>query len=163
MKKFAWIVALIASAGIALAEDAAPAQKQDMMFEKWDANKDGKVTPEEFQAYVDKINERVFGRLDRNSDGFIDKDELPPSRPYFRDLADISEMDKDGNGKVTKEEFIAGNKDRYKEYSSRMDKNGDGVITKDEQKAGGVPFGSHRGPPQGEGTKPADGEKKDAK
>lgn len=56
----------------------------------------------------------------------------------------LQEMDKDGNGSVSKEEFLAGAEARF----TRMDKNGDGVLTKDDMPA--RPEGGFRRP-QGEG------------
>jgi Ca2+-binding EF-hand superfamily protein len=45
----------------------------------------------------------MFSRLDRNSDGVIDKDEIPENLRQR-----IMNLDKNGDGKITKEEFIAG-------------------------------------------------------
>lgn len=79
------------------------------MFEKMDADGDGKVTKEEFKKYretasaqlKDKVkNEKIAGMLDSVLDKLFEK------------------MDADGDGKVTKEEFEkfqpAGNLDQEK-------------------------------------------------
>jgi Ca2+-binding EF-hand superfamily protein len=44
------------------------------MFDRMDADHDGKVTKAEFQAAGDKM----FQRMDKNSDGIIEKDEMQP-------------------------------------------------------------------------------------
>lgn len=169
MKKFAWIIALIAGAGMAIAEDAAPkkdgppggGRRPGMMFEEMDANKDGKVTKDEFQGVQDKRIDEQFGRLDKNGDGSIGKDELPPAppadSPRARFMPDLSKMDKDADGKITKEEFSAGSKELAKERFAKMDKDSDGAISKEEMEAVRAQFSGRRGGPGGEG------EKKDAK
>jgi Ca2+-binding EF-hand superfamily protein len=42
------------------------------MFDRMDADKDGKVTKAEFEAAGDKM----FQRMDKNGDGIIEKDEM---------------------------------------------------------------------------------------
>jgi len=51
----------------------------------------------------------------------------------------LQQLDKDGNGSVSKAEFLAGAEERF----ARMDKNGDGVLTKDDMPQ--RPEGGRRG------------------
>src|SRR5262245_11162272 len=67
-----------------------------------DANGDGSITKEEFT----KAREALFARLDRNSDGVITADERPErARARRRDAAGM--VDTNGDGNVSKEEFLA--------------------------------------------------------
>lgn len=63
-------------------------------------------------------------------------------------------LDKDGDGVVTKAEFLAGAEARF----AKMDKNGDGVLTKDDMPArpeGGRRGGERRGGAQAPAEAPA--------
>ena len=50
-------------------------------FDKADTNRDGRVTSAEFSAF----RQSQFGQLDRNGDGVLSADELPPSPPPGRE------------------------------------------------------------------------------
>lgn len=50
-------------------------------------------------------------------------------------------MDTNGDGAISKAEFVAGAEQRF----AKMDKNGDGVLTKEDRPAGGA-GGGHGGP-----------------
>lgn len=170
MKTIAWIVALLATAGLACAEEAKPQESQGgprrgiMNFEEMDANKDGKVALEEFQTGQDKRIDERFGRMDKNSDGTISKDEMPPApaadSPRARFMPDFSKLDKDGSGTVTKQEFADASKEGAKEGFARLDKNSDGAVTKDEMDSAREQFRGRRA--AGGAGAPA-GEKKDEK
>lgn len=164
MKKLAWMLALLACSGIAFAEEDKPKDKPErprgafISPEEMDANKDGKVTLEEFQAAQAKMTEARFGRLDKNGDGSISKDEYPTppagvgaegGRQRF--MPDLAKLDKDGNGSVSKDEFATSTKEMGAERFAKIDKDGDGSITKEEFEAGrpqGGPGGGRRGPPE---------------
>ncbi len=52
-------------------------------------------------------NEALFKQLDKNSDGQVAEDEIPQEkRRLFRRL--LRTGDKDGNGKLSREEFVEG-------------------------------------------------------
>jgi Ca2+-binding EF-hand superfamily protein len=102
------------------------------MFERLDADNDGKITKAEMSAG----RERMFKRLDRNGDGVIDENEIEKARQAIEDRAASAEarlsgqwrrMDKDGDGKVSGAEFQA-----RSAMFDLADRNDDGVVTKDE-------------------------------
>ncbi len=83
-------------------------------------------------------------KLDRNKDGEIGPGEigLPQRRPGRPGapgqdgprrprLPDFSQFDKDGDGKISKEEAP----ERMRERFDQMDENGDGFLDKEEQEA----------------------------
>ena len=61
----------------------------------------------------------------------------------------LQQMDTDGDGSVSKAEFVAGAEARF----TKMDKNGDGVLTKDDMPA--RPEGGRRGGRRGGGEEEA--------
>ena len=126
---------LAATGAVALAEQAknttAPARSQKMMA-RLDTDKDGRITREEAEA----SRKKMFARLDRNSDGVVDGQEIDRARQAIIDRATMMEtrlsmqwrrMDKDGDGKVSADEFEA-----RTVMFDLADRNGDGVINADE-------------------------------
>ena len=95
----------------------------DRLLRAGDKNKDGKLSKEEFAAALpggekkrpdgepgekrpfpkDVDPEALFGRLDRNGDGKISKDEIPEGGRGF-----LERLDANKDGEITKEEFKAG-------------------------------------------------------
>jgi hypothetical protein len=81
-------------AGAAPAQSPAPggaqgvsafaAMREAMSFEKMDANKDGKVTSEEYLAASAEVARARFKMIDTNNDGALSKEELDKSRESRR-------------------------------------------------------------------------------
>ena len=79
------------------------------MFERADANDDGSVTKAEFIA----ARGEQFAKFDRNSDGYLDSNDVPKRLAARRQQNGggglvMGQFDADGDGKVTKEEFVNG-------------------------------------------------------
>ncbi len=118
--------ALLALAGPALAQTAATAEKPqgmtleqfqakngDKMFARLDADKDGKISREEFEAFrkqnakVDaaatkagKRSERMFARFDKDKDGFLSRSEADAVLAWR-----FKRMDANNDGVLTLEEL----------------------------------------------------------
>ena len=144
-------VSLLLAAGlIGLTAAAAPANAHRglRMFDRADADKDGKVTAAEFAAARDAR----FSGIDANKDGALEVSELRawtrtwPAR--FRD-ARFKALDTDGDGKVGPEEYVA----RRKAAFARIDADKDGTVDKAEFDAAFekvrermlAHYGAHRG------------------
>jgi Ca2+-binding EF-hand superfamily protein len=91
-------------------------------------------------------NEALFKQLDKNSDGQVAEDEVPQDKQRLLKRL-LRTADKDGNGKLSREEFIAGLKSRdgqsqpggpasggpsLEERFRERDRNGDGKITAED-------------------------------
>lgn len=92
---------------VSSAESAARAEK---MFEEIDTDKDGAVTPEEMQAHHKADKERHMMEKRKRM---------------------MEKSDPDGDGKISKDEFLKNAAER----NARLDSDGDGKVTKDEAKA----------------------------
>lgn len=81
-------------------------------------------------AFVGSIEER-FKALDTNGDGFIDKAELEAAQATeidFHVRKTMHDLDRDKNGKISQDEYLA----RAKERFARLDLNDDGKITAED-------------------------------
>ena len=136
----------------------------DAVFARLDADGDGTVSGEEAARaarYMTLImwdlvdREALFKALDTNADGSISAEEMKAA-PLAEIMAKammgartqlaggagaaggiVGRFDKNGDGKVSRDEFPAEHLDKF----DRLDKNGDGAITADEapQARGGKP------------------------
>jgi Ca2+-binding EF-hand superfamily protein len=111
------------------------------VFERMDANKDGKISKAEAKNFI----AQNFDRIDANKDGFIDKDEL--RRFVARTVAmgggggfgsagfggptgpDFDALDKNADGRLTREELKG---TPYADKLDEIDTNKDGKIDKKE-------------------------------
>jgi len=108
------------------------------LFQEMDANKDGKVT----QAEIDAFEAARAAEIDANHDGKITADEIQAFREKQRakrQAAELARMDTNGDGVVSVEEYEAAQTWRL----ARMDRNGDGVIDRGDMHGGmdGGPMG----------------------
>lgn len=79
------------------------------MFQRADANRDGSVTKAELIAG----RGQQFSKFDRNSDGYLDSSDVPKRVAERRKRSGGGELlsgqfDADGDGKVSKDEFVNG-------------------------------------------------------
>ena len=120
------------NSGCMMAARAVAQQRQpdpSRIFDSADTNGDGVITRDEFHA----ARERLFVRLDRNGDGFIDKDDmsgrLVGRRKAQERLATlVTQLDKDGDGRVSKSEFVDGPAPLF----DRADTDHNGELSRDE-------------------------------
>jgi Ca2+-binding EF-hand superfamily protein len=111
MKKISvWVCAGVLAAALSGAACAQMRGSPGQMLDKADANQDGVVTREEYhQARME-----MFEKLDRNDDGFVDQEDAPKFRRRSgggggeRMDALKQELDKDGDGRISREEFAQG-------------------------------------------------------
>jgi Ca2+-binding EF-hand superfamily protein len=99
----------IAAGFIAAASAAAESRfGPGALFEGADSNSDGMVVRDEFLA----ARAELFKRMDRNSDGFIDSADRPDGQPEGRHDDRVARfhdrMDADGDGKISRDEFLNG-------------------------------------------------------
>lgn len=94
------------------------------ILERVDTDKDGRIS----KAEADAEGAKLFAKLDENSDGKIEGNEMPQRHRARFGGKMFDRIDADQDGKVTKAEFqAAGDK-----FFQRLDKNGDGIIEKGE-------------------------------
>jgi Ca2+-binding EF-hand superfamily protein len=136
--------ALAMSAALAMSSAPALAQPSpDKLLERLmeaDAGHDGVVTRAEFRAW----RAGQFGRFDRNGDGYIGRDDLPPFLASRWDGDRMVEMrnrfDTDHDGRISRKEFVDGPMIAY----DMADADHDGRVTKAEAEAAMARFEATR-------------------
>lgn len=149
-----------------------PGREKMRALEFWkraDTNRDQKLSKEEFvqlprisQLPAEK-QDKLFSHLDKDQSGFLEPGEMippgaaanpdmpPPGDPKRRSMPRIADMDRDGDRKITYEEFVQGAmvaklpEDRRRKIFDNMDRNKDGVLSPED------------GPPPGQGPRRPDG------
>jgi Ca2+-binding EF-hand superfamily protein len=133
--------AATASRPLAAGQNPDPAQ----LLKRADANGDGQISEAEFKQARDTL----FTRLDHNGDGYLTKDDTP-RRLTLRSNGDsngarmteaLSRMDKDGDGRISRSEFVNGPSKLF----SAADSNHDGVVDAHELQALSAAAAAHQG------------------
>lgn len=128
-----WKRALLAlGCSLSFAVHAQAFERPGALLEQADTNEDGLLTLEEFKA----ARAAAFPKRDRNGDGHIDDadlSQLSSARPRARAAAEemTAQLDLDGDGKITQQEFVDGAVAAF----NRADGNGDGVLDAKERDA----------------------------
>jgi len=128
-----------------------PRQGPGARFRAADVNGDHKVTPEEFKAAFPNQPTERFNELDRNGDGVLTREETPPNRPphdgrQYPGMM-LKQADKDGDQKVTAEEFRTAFPQTPDERFKVLDRNADGVLTAADFPPAGAPTANRPNPP----------------
>jgi hypothetical protein len=99
-----------------------------MMTERYDANKDGKLSQEE----IDANRTSWHGEFDADKNATLSLQEFQGLWLKARNedmVREFQRFDRDGNGQVTLDEY----KQPLSGMVARMDRNGDGVLTPDDR------------------------------
>ncbi len=125
------IVALIAGAGLSLVAASAIAGdgKGAKHFDRMDTNGDGEISAAELGARDDARKARREGMMaaaDTDGNGSLSREEL---KAYHQAKKAARNPDKNGDGVVDHDEFLAKAEERFE----KLDKNGDGVLSADER------------------------------
>lgn len=98
------------------------------MLEKFDTDKDGKLT----QAEIDAVQANRIAQYDTDKDGSLSLQEFEQlwvDKKRERLVRGFQRLDADGNATVTIEEFTK----RTAGLVERMDRNGDGAVSRDDR------------------------------
>ncbi|MDX9972465.1 MAG: hypothetical protein RBU21_05665 [FCB group bacterium] len=162
MRTAALLTIAMALAWTAGAQQAPAPKAQHAKLMTADTNKDGKVSFEELSAVKPTVTQDEFKRLDRNSDGFLSPaDRAPKAKPGAQadakpkaakqkavkpakqkaakgDKQDaagrLKAADKNGDGRITPEEFTAAFPKAPADRFAKLDRDKDGALTpKDRQ------------------------------
>ena len=117
-------VSVALSAGVVFAEAG---KRGAALFERIDANKDGRISGAEARIYQDQ----KFRELDADGNGTVSFEEmLAAKQARLRTQTDkrFQRLDANGNGSIEPDELAAKSDRRF----HRMDDDGDGALTLDE-------------------------------
>jgi hypothetical protein len=120
---------LVAGAGSALAQSRDQIQQLLAYFDQVDVNGDGAISRAEYR----NVQLAQWPQIDRNADGFLALDDFPrmAAGRARTQLAEISYVDIDGDGRISQREFVDGEPPLFR----RADRDGDGALTRSEIEA----------------------------
>ena len=120
------VTAVSLAAGPALAQSANPIQQVLADFDRIDADGDRFISIAEYRD----LQIARWPRIDRNADGYLTLDDFPrfAAGRARRLLAEIADLDADGDGRISRDEFIHGPAPLFR----RADQNADGSLTRAE-------------------------------
>lgn len=120
------LLAVSLSAGPALAQAQDPIQQVLADFDRIDTDGDRVISIAEYREF----QSARWPRIDRNADGFLTLDDFPrfAAGRARRLLAEIADLDADGDGRISRDEFIHGPAPLFR----RADQNADGSLTRAE-------------------------------
>jgi Ca2+-binding EF-hand superfamily protein len=138
-------VSVTLNAGCMMAARAVTHQGQTesgRIFDSADTNGDGVITRAEFFA----AQERLFTRLDRDADGYVDKDDQSHrlagrSKAQGRLAELVARLDKDGDGRISEAEFLDGSAFMF----DRADADHNGELSTEEVAAAKQKMAQRRG------------------
>lgn len=117
-------------------------------FDKLDADSNGTISREEFDAH----RASMFSKADADANGSLNAEEMErlhdlrhAERRAAMHARMMSRLDKDGDGEISQAELNVMAEKRF----SRMDADGDGALTKDEMRKGHHGGMMHKGMGQG--------------
>ena len=98
----------------------------DKMFDKLDANGDGRVTEDEMTSR----HQELLANADQDGDGALTKEEMKAYHKAKREERRAARNpDKNDDGVIDRTEFITAAQEKF----DKLDKNGDGVLSEDER------------------------------
>ncbi len=95
-------------------------------FDRVDVNGDDVISRAEFR----NLKLARWTQIDRNSDGYLSEEDFPASalRRARTQLAVIADLDTDGDGRISRDEFLDGPTPMF----NHADRNTDGVVARSE-------------------------------
>jgi Ca2+-binding EF-hand superfamily protein len=130
-------------AGVAIrAAEAARRPHAAQMFENADTNRDGRISRSEFI----EARGKAFTKLDRDGDGYLTAADAPRALRHGRGgggdgAAAMSAMDANGDGRISRDEFMNGSLRIF----DRTDANHDGMVDAQEVAAFHAAVAARRG------------------